>query len=131
MTEQLSASLDVEPVLAVESSVLRTLCLTINSAGSALKYVILEGLSEDDFSLPATKALFAALLDLHAQGDFVVSSNLNGALRERSIELPDEGFIDNLFTGQLPASEELGSWLERLKTGTDEAKAPRRAMTSR
>ena len=50
--------ISVDELRALESSVLKALCLTINTAGSELKYKILDSLADDDFYFPINRALF-------------------------------------------------------------------------
>ncbi|MFQ5792698.1 MAG: DnaB-like helicase N-terminal domain-containing protein, partial [Acidobacteriota bacterium] len=101
--------------LSLETSVLRTLCLTINAEGSELKYRILDSLSEEDFYFPINKAVFSALKDIHRQGDYLVSTTLEEALRARSVDIPGDCFLEDLFRGGLPELPELSEWLSRMK----------------
>ncbi len=69
---------DLGGQLRLETSVLRTLCLTVNSDGSELKYRILEDLTEGDFYFPVTRTIFTAVCELHKEGDHVVSGKPGG-----------------------------------------------------
>ena len=53
--------MDLAELLTVETSVLRTLCLTVNSESSELKTRITENLIVDDFYFPITKSIFGAI----------------------------------------------------------------------
>lgn len=109
-----SGAMSVEELRHLETGVLKTLCLTINTAGSELKYKILDSLSEDDFYFPVTKAVYETLHEMHRRGDYVVSVNLEEELRSTT-ELPTEFVVDHLFDGPLPSLTELSAWLLRLK----------------
>jgi replicative DNA helicase len=100
---------------ALEKSVLRTLCSTVNATGSELKYKILDSLSEDDFYFPVNKAVFTALNEMHRRGDYVVFTNLEEELQNRAVELPEDFFVEDLFRGELPELTEVGKWINRLK----------------
>jgi hypothetical protein len=105
----------VGELLSLETSVLNALCLTINTAGSELKYKILDTVSEDDFYFPINRTIFNVLTDMHQRGDFVVVGNLDEELRNRSAEVPAGYFLDDLFRGDLPAATKLTQWLAQLK----------------
>ena len=47
-----SEAIGVDELRLLEQSVLKALCLTINTAGSELKYKILDSLSDEDFYFP-------------------------------------------------------------------------------
>jgi len=102
-------------LLKVETSVLRTLCLTVNATGSELKYKIIDTLSEDDFYFPVNKVVFASLNEMHRRGDYVVFTNLEEELQNRGAEFPEGFFVEDLFRGELPDLKELGKWVNRLK----------------
>jgi hypothetical protein len=106
---------DYGEMLALESSVLRTLCLTVNATGSELKYKIIDTLSEDDFYFPINKALFASIIEMHRRGDYVVYTNLEEDLRNKSVDVPEGLFVEDFFRGELPELEELNKWIDRLK----------------
>lgn len=105
----------VGELLSLETSILNVLCLTINTAGSELKYKILDTVSEDDFYFPINRTIFEVLTDMHQRGDFVVVGNLDEELRKRSAEVPAGYFLDDLFRGELPAAAKLAQWLAQLK----------------
>ena len=60
-----TAAVGVEELSALEVSVLKALCLTINTAGSELKYKILDTLSDADFYFPVHRSVFRTLSELH------------------------------------------------------------------
>ena len=62
-------TIGVDELRSLETSVLKTLCLTINTAGSELKYKILDSLSDDDFYFPILRAVFRTLADMHLRGE--------------------------------------------------------------
>ena len=84
--------MDLAELLTVETSVLRTLCLTVNSESSELKTRITENLIVDDFYFPITKSIFGAISDLAKNGTNVDPNSLEKALSRRSIDVPD-GFF--------------------------------------
>ena len=57
--EKAYAEVGMGELLKLETAVLRTLCLTVNTAGSELKYKILDLLSGSDFYFPVNAAIFA------------------------------------------------------------------------
>ena len=75
-------TIGVDELRSLETSVLKALCLTINTAGSELKYKILDSLAEDDFYFPILRAVFRTLGEMHARGDYVISSNLEEELQK-------------------------------------------------
>ncbi len=106
---------DYGELLNMETSVLRTLCLTVNATGSELKYKIIDTLSEDDFYFPVNKAVFTALNEMHRRGDYVVFTNLEEELQNRAVEFPEGFFVEDFFRGDLPDLTELSKWVNRLK----------------
>jgi hypothetical protein len=108
-------TIGVDELKSLETSVLKTLCLTINTAGSELKYKILDSLSDDDFYFPVLRALFRTLADMHLRGDYVISSNLEEELQKSGGEMPAGFAIEQLFDGSLPSLTELNGWVSRLK----------------
>lgn len=105
--EKAYAEISLGELLELETSVLRTLCLTVNTAGSDLKYKILDLLSGSDFYFPVNAAIFEALEDMHRKGDYIVHSNLDEELRSRSVDYPEGFYLDDLFVGDLPHASEL------------------------
>jgi hypothetical protein len=105
----------VDELRSLETSVLKTLCLTINTAGSELKYKILDSLSDDDFYFPVLRAVFRTLADMHLRGDYVISSNLEEELQKGAEEMPAGFIIEQLFDGSIPSLGELNGWVSRLK----------------
>ncbi len=110
-----AAGSELGELLAVESSVLRTLCLTINAPGSVLKDRILDSLATEDFYFPINQALFAVLVDMNLRGDYVVCSNLGDLLKKRGVGIPEGLFLEDLFRGDLPRAPEVTEWVCRLK----------------
>ena len=108
-------TIGVDELRSLETSVLKTLCLTINTAGSELKYKILDSLSDDDFYFPVLRAVFRTLADMHLRGDYVISSNLEEELQKSGGEMPPGFAIEQLFDGSLPSLTELNGWVSRLK----------------
>jgi len=110
-----SEAIGIEELRALESSVLKALCLTINTAGSELKYKILDSLSEDDFYFPLNRAVFLTLAELHRRGEYVISANLDEELQKTGEDVPANFLIDELFSGTLPGLSDLNGWVVRLK----------------
>jgi len=108
-------TIGVDELRSLETSVLKTLCLTINTAGSELKYKILDSLSDDDFYFPILRAVFRTLADMHLRGDYVISSNLEEELQKSASEMPAGFAIEELFDGSLPSLGDLNGWVSRLK----------------
>jgi hypothetical protein len=107
---------DLGGQLLLEFSVLRTLCLTVNSDGSELKYRILDDLVAEDFYFPVTRTVFAAISELHQNGDQVVAQNLRDILAERAVAVPDDFYVEDLFQGELASMATLSGWIEILKS---------------
>ncbi|GMR22871.1 MAG: hypothetical protein BMS9Abin37_1249 [Acidobacteriota bacterium] len=110
-----SEAIGIEELRAFEGSVLKALCLTINTAGSELKYKILDSLSEDDFYFPLNRAVFLTLAELHRRGEYVISANLDEELQKTGEDIPAGFLIEELFSGTLPGLSELNGWVVRLK----------------
>lgn len=108
-------TIGVDELRSLETSVLKTLCLTINTAGSELKYKILDSLSDDDFYFPVLRAVFRTLADMHLRGDYVISSNLEEELVKNAGDMPAGFAIEQFFDGNLPSLGELNTWVSRLK----------------
>jgi hypothetical protein len=106
---------NLKELLSLETSVLKTLCLTINSAGSVHKDKLLDVLSRDDFYFPIHKALFSILREMQHRGDYIVLANIKEELFNRSVELPEGFYLEDLFRGDLPTLPELNQWVVRLK----------------
>ncbi len=106
---------NLKELLSLETSVLKTLCLTINSAGSVHKDKLLDVLSRDDFYFPIHKALFSILREMQHRGDYIVLANIKEELFNRSVELPEGFYLEDLFRGDLPTLPELSQWVVRLK----------------
>ena len=109
--------MDLAELLTVETSVLRTLCLTVNSESSELKTRITENLIVDDFYFPITKSIFGAISDLAKDGTNVDPNSLEQELSRRSIDVPDDFFLEDLFRGEAPSPIGGLNSLNRLKSG--------------
>ncbi len=118
---------DLGGQLLLEISVLRTLCLTVNSDGSELKYRILDDLVEDDFYFPVTRTVFAAISELHQNGDQVVAQNLQDILNVHAVDIPDDFYVEDLFQGELASMATLSGWIEILKSA-EKPEAPPAAV---
>ncbi|HXV64817.1 MAG TPA: DnaB-like helicase C-terminal domain-containing protein [Vicinamibacteria bacterium] len=110
-----SETIGAEELRSLETSVLKTLCLTINTAGSELKYKILDSLSDEDFYFPVNKAVFLTLSEMHLRGDYVISANLEEELQKTFADLPSSLAIEQLFNGSLPSLSDLNGWVGRLR----------------
>lgn len=103
---------------SVEFAVLRTLCLTVNVAGSVIKEEILNNLKKEHFSSVFTGTLFGALAALHDKGEYVVVSNLKDELHDLAMEVPLDFPLDDLFQGDAPKPAEIKEWISQLKDPT-------------
>ena len=110
-----SEAIGIEALRALEASVLKALCLTINTAGSELKYKILDSLSEDDFYFPLNQAVFQTLAELHRRGEYVISANLDEELQKTGEDTPANFVIEELFSGTIPGLSDLNGWVIRMK----------------
>ena len=119
---------DLGGQLLLEISVLRTLCLTVNSDGSELKYRILDDLAEDDFYFPVTRTVFAAISELHQNGDQVVAQSLQDILNERAVDVPDDFYVEDLFQGELASMATLSGWIDILKS-TEKPEPPKEVVS--
>jgi hypothetical protein len=108
-------TIGVDELRSLETSVLKALCLTINTAGSELKYKILDSLADDDFYFPVLRAVFRTLAEMHLRGDYVISSNLEEELQKNATDIPAGFGIGQLFEGNLPSLGELNGWVNRIK----------------
>jgi replicative DNA helicase len=123
--EETSTGITVGELLALETSVLRTLCLTVNTAGSELKYKILDTLSSDNFYFPINKAIFEALEEMHRKGDYIIHNNLDEELKRLSVHFPEDFFLEDLFDGDLPRASELEQTLGKIKERALQGTPPR------
>jgi DnaB-like helicase C terminal domain len=111
-----AGTIGVDELRTLETTVLKTLCLTINTAGSELKYKILDSLSDDDFYFPVFRAVFHTLAEMHLRGDYVISANLEEELQKTAEnEIPTGFAIEQFFDGTLPSLTDLSAWVGRLK----------------
>jgi len=128
MSTEAARGPDLGGQLLLETSVLRTLCLTVNSDGSELKYRILDDLVEDDFYFPVTRTVFAAISELHQNGDQVVAQSLQDILNERAVDVPDDFYVEDLFRGDLASMATLSGWIDILKT-TEKPERPKAVVS--
>ena len=130
-----TAAVGVEELSALEASVLKALCLTINTAGSELKYKILDTLSDGDFYFPVHRSVFRTLSELHRRGDYVISANLDEELQKSGEHVPANFVIDELFGGTLPGLSDLSDWVmrvrERARSGLDPKEESRMELAAR
>ena len=117
---------DLGGQLLLETSVLRTLCLTVNSDGSELKYRILDDLVAENFYFPVTRTVFAAVSDLHRNGDQVVAQSLQDMLKVSAIDIPDDFYVEDLFRGELASLATLLGWIEILKSAAESGRVEAR-----
>ena len=110
-----SEDIGIEELRALEGSVLKALCLTINTAGSELKYKILDSLADDDFYFPLNRAVFQTLAELHRRGEYVISANLDEELQKTGEDIPANFTIEELFSGTIPGLSDLTGWVIRMK----------------
>ena len=120
-----TAAVGVEELSALEVSVLKALCLTINTAGSELKYKILDTLSDADFYFPVHRSVFRTLSELHRRGDYVISANLDEELKKSGEHVPANFVIDELFGGTLPGLSDLSDWVMRVRERARSGIAPK------
>lgn len=121
--------MELSELLTVETAVLRTLCLSVNSDSSELKARITDSLVVDDFYFPITKSIFVTVTALSNSGMNVDPNSLQQALTLRSVDVPDDFFLEDLFRGEAPSPETLTEWIQGLsaKNGNsngDEPAAP-------
>jgi hypothetical protein len=118
--------MDLAELLTVETSVLRTLCLTVNSETSELKNRITENLIVDDFYFPITKSVFGAISDLAKNGTNVDPNSLEQSLSRRTVDVPDDFFLEDLFRGEAPSPQTLTKWIRRPQQYEQREKCRRR-----
>ena len=109
------AEIGLGDLLELETSVLQSLCLTVNTAGSEPKYKILDVLTSYDFYFPVNAAIFEALEDMHRKGDYIVHSNLDEELKRRSVDFPEGFYLEDLFNGELSPMPELEQSVTKIK----------------
>ena len=119
------AEVGLGELLELETSVLQTLCLTVNTAGSEIKYKILDVLTSHDFYFPVNGAIFDVLEDMHRKGDYIVHSNLDEELRRRSVDCPEGFYLEDLFNGELPPMQELEQSVSKVKERSSLGLPPR------
>ena len=114
----------VGELLMIEASVLRALCMTVNSSGSDVKSKILETVAEDDFYFPVNKEIFIAVKDMMRRNVHVVYTNLEEVLHKRSVHVPEDFFIQDLFKGDLPRIPDLSQWIARMRERATKGRSP-------
>ena len=119
------AEVGLGKLLELETSILQTLCLTVNTAGSEPKYKILDVLTSHDFYFPVNGAIFEALEDMHRKGDYIVHSNLDEELKQRSVDYPEGFYLEDLFNGDLPPMPELEQQVAKIKERSSLGLPPR------
>src|SRR3990172_5143229 len=119
MSTETARGPDLGGQLLLETSVLRTLCLTVNSDGSELKYRILDDLVAENFYFPVTRTVFAAVSGLHRKGDQVVAQSVQDILKVSAIDVPDDFYVEDLFQGELASMATLSGWIETLKSAAE------------
>ena len=126
-----SQVITVDDLMWLETRVLKTLCLTINTAGSELKYKILDSLSHQDFFFPITRAVFQTLSEMHRAGDYVISASIAEELEKAHVEVPVDFPLDYLFRGELPPLAELDTWVVKMKERSEAGIEPVAASVRR
>ena len=115
--------MDLAELLTVETSVLQALCMSTASESSELRDTILKELEPDDFYFPITRTIYSAVSTMSQDNTPVDADGLLRALSRRSVDVPDDFFLEDLFTGTKPSKETLAGWLKGVKNG-DEEKEP-------
>lgn len=106
--------MELSELLTVETAVLRTFCLSVNSESSELKTRITDDLVVDSFYFPITKSIFDTIAALSKSGMNVDPNSLQQALTLRSVDVPDDFFLEDLFRGEAPSPETLTEWIDGL-----------------
>ena len=114
----------VGELLLIEASVLKALCMTVNTGGSEVKAKILETVAEDDFYFPVNKEIFIALKDMMRKNVHVVYTNLEEVLHKRSVHVPEDFFIQDLFKGDLPRMQDISQWIARMRERAAKGRSP-------
>jgi hypothetical protein len=108
--------MELSELLTVETEVLRTFCLSVNSESSELNERITEELVVDSFYFPITKSIFDTVTALSKSGMNVDPNSLQQALTLRSVDVPDDFFLEDLFRGEAPSVETLTEWIDGLSS---------------
>jgi len=119
--------MDLAELLTVETAVLQTLCMSTASESSELRDTILKELEQDDFYFPITRTIYAAVSSMSRDKTPVDADSLLRALSRRSVDVPDDFFLEDLFTGAKPSKEILAEWLKGVKNGEEKEKPDARA----
>ena len=107
--------MDHAELLGVETSILRALCLSVNSETSEVGRRITSDLVEEDFYFPITRSIFSTVLSMSHEGTNVSLGTLHSTLAQRAVTVPDDFFVEDLFAGAAPALDELNDWIGTLK----------------
>ncbi len=99
--------MDLAELLTVETSVLQVLCMSAGSESSGLRDTILRELDQDDFYFPITSKIYSAVSEMSQDNTPVDADSLLRALNRRSVDVPDDFFLEDLFTGSEPSKETL------------------------
>ena len=116
--------MDLAELLTVETSVLQVLCMSAGSESSELRDTILRELDQDDFYFPITRTIFTEVSSMSQDNTPVDADSLLRALNRRTVDVPDDFFLEDLFTGSEPSKETLAGWLIGVKNGEEEAEEP-------
>ncbi len=108
--------MELSELLTMETAVLRTFCLSVNSASSELKARITDNLVVDNFYFPITQSIFGTVTALSKSGMNVDPSSLQQALSLHSVDVPDDFFLEDLFRGEAPSAETLTEWIDGLSS---------------
>ena len=111
--------MDLAELLTVETSVLQALCMSTGSESTELRDTILRELEQDDFYFPITRTIYAAVSSMSRDNSPVDAESLLRALSRRSVDIPDDFFLEDLFTGTQPSKETLTGWLNGVKNGEE------------
>ena len=111
--------MDLAELLTVETSVLQALCMSTGSESTELRDTILRELEQDDFYFPITRTIYAAVSSMSRDNSPVDAESLLRALSRRSVDIPDDFFLEDLFTGAKPSKETLAGWLNGVKNGEE------------
>lgn len=102
-------------LLSLETAVLRALCLAINTGRSTTSGRIAAELDRACFYFPVTRAIFSSLGDLAAAGGLITLASLEQKLRDMAADVPSDFFLEDLFSGEPPASDALEDWMTTLR----------------
>ena len=72
-----------------------------------------------NFYFPITRTIYAAVSSMSRDNSPVDAESLLRALSRRSVDIPDDFFLEDLFTGAKPSKETLAGWLNGVKNGEE------------